>query len=116
MRVGILQEDQARKRPPEDQAIKALPLGAGEKETLTAYVREQADAVLSDDRGFLKALEAQGFPYLTPAAAVVLLTRQAALSRQEALQALERLRPWIRKEQYGAARRDLEAREERGEP
>ena len=100
-----------RKRPPEEQAINALPLGAGEKETLAAYVRERADVVLSDDRAFLHALEAQGVPYLTPAAALVLLARQreGTLSREEALQALERLRPWIRREQYEAARRDLEA-------
>ena len=98
-----------RPQTPEAPAIEALPLGAGERETWVVFVREKADAVLSDDRGFLHALEAQGIPYLTPAAALVGLARQGTLSRSEALRALERLRPWIRREQYEAARRDLEA-------
>jgi hypothetical protein len=104
-----------RKHSPEDRAIEALPLRAGEKETLRVYSRGRADAVLSDDRGFLNALEAQGIPYLTPAAALVLLTRQAVFSLQEAQKSLERLRPLIREEQYEAARRDLQALEERKE-
>lgn len=103
------------KRSPADRAIDALPLGAGEKETLKVYSRQRADAVLSDDRGFLNTLEAQGIPYLTPAVALVAMTQQAAISLQEAQQALERLRPLIREEQYEAARRDLETLHERSE-
>ena len=103
------------KRSPEDRAIEALPMGAGEKETLRVYSRERADAVLSDDRGFLAALEELGIPYLTPAAALVLFTQQAAFALQEAQKALERLCPLIRKEQYEAARRDLQALQERSE-
>lgn len=104
-----------RKRSAEDRAIDALPLGAGEKETLRSYTRERADAVLSDDRGFLTSLGQRGIPYLTPAAALVFLAQQVVLSPQEARKALERLHPLIRKEQYEAARRELEALQERSE-
>lgn len=103
------------KRSPADRAIEALPLGAGEKETLRLYSRKRADAVLSDDRGFLTSLEQRGIPYLTPAAALVLLAEQVAFSPEEARKALERLHPLIRKEQYEAARLDLEALQERSE-
>jgi len=47
-------------------------------------------------------------PFLAPAAVCYFLARQSGLSPSDAHQALERLRPLIRREQYEAARRDLE--------
>jgi len=71
-----------RGRSHEQRAVEALPLGAGEKEAFLLYFREQADAVLSDDRDFLAALERAAVPFLTPAAVLYFLARQAGSPRQ----------------------------------
>lgn len=93
----------------------ALPLGAGEREALQLYFAEKADVVLSDDRAFLSALEAQGISYLTPAAILVLLAEQKVLPLPEAYEALEKLRPLIRSDQHETALQDLKSLEERSQ-
>lgn len=95
------------------QLLAGVSLGAGEREALQIYFTEQADAVLSDDRAFLSALEAQGIPFLTPAAIVVFLAERKLITLTEAHEALERLRPLIRSDQYELARQDLNSLTER---
>ena len=82
-------------------------LGEGERETLHLYYHAQADVILSDDRGFLTLLLAQQIPFFTPAAALVALCTWGALAVPEALTALARLRPLIRREHYAAAHADV---------
>lgn len=94
------------------QATQLLPpgiLGEGEREALHLYYSTRADAILSDDRGFLTLLMAQHIPFLTPAAGLVILCRWDVLTIPDALETLERLRPLIRLEQYYAARADVMA-------
>lgn len=95
------------------QLFADVSLGAGEREALQIYFTEQADAVLSDDQAFLSALEAQGIPFLTPAAVLVFLAERKLITLTEAYEALERLRPLIRSDQYEMARQDLNSLTER---
>lgn len=90
-----------------------LSLGAGERELLQLFSRERADVILSDDRAFLGVLEARGIPYMTPSAAVIFLAEHSMIKIHEAQQALERLRPLIRQDQYEAAFKDLQGLRER---
>lgn len=90
-----------------------LTLGPGEREILQMLSHERADVVLSDDHAFLSVLEAQGVPYMTPGAALVFLAEQSMIQIQEAQQALERLRPLIRRDQYEAVFKDLQDLRER---
>ena len=86
-------------------------VGAGERQALPLYLGEHADAVLSDDRGFLALLSAHQTPYVTPAAVLTVLCAWDVLPVQDAMQALALLRPLIRAEPYHAARADLAALE-----
>jgi len=91
--------------PPDEVAVASLPesagrLGAGEREAWALQVDRSAHAVVSDDRAFLSLLALAGVPFLTPAAVVVLLLELGVLSQENGRSALERLRPYVRQEQY----------------
>lgn len=90
-----------------ERLAKQFALGAGEREVLDLHLQEAADAVLSDDRLFLRALDTLGVPYLTPAVALLWLVERKSLRREHAFEALENLRPLIRIEQYTAALEDI---------
>lgn len=84
-------------------------LGAGERAAATLMLQARADCVITDDRAFLRELRRVGLPHVTPALAAVELFRSGALSPQEALASLERLRPMVRHDRREAARTDLNA-------
>ena len=101
-----LQYLQQNRPQPHSQAtliLQGIHLGAGETEALTLYFCEGADAILSDDRGFLNVLQRHRLPYLTPAAAVVALCQGGIWTLEQATYALLNLRPSIRADPYQAA-------------
>jgi hypothetical protein len=83
-------------------------LGPGERDALRVYNEEGADAVLSDDRVFLRFLGERSIPYLTPASTVMGLMGSGRLDPKEGLAALERLRGHVRDSVYREARKELE--------
>lgn len=102
-----VQQQPTPQHPRTAQIIQSTALGVGEREALDLYMNEHADAILSDDRGFLTLLGAHQIPYLTPAAVIVALCDWGILTSQDATHALTLLRPLIRTEQYHAALADL---------
>jgi hypothetical protein len=102
-----VQQKRPQGHPRTAQMVQSVAVGAGEREALDLYLGEHADAVLSDDRGFLSLLSAHRIPYVTPAAVLVALCDWDVLTVQDAAHALELLCPLIRAEQYHAARTDL---------
>lgn len=84
-------------------------LGRGEQEALHLYFAARADAIVTDDAAFVRVLLRAGLRYLPPALVLVRLSRERHLEPDEALSALEGMRPFIRAEVYHAARDDLAA-------
>jgi hypothetical protein len=62
------------------------------------------DAVATDDRRFIRWLRVLGVPYAVPAGIVVRLCIDGVLTRDQASEAIEALRPHISADQYAAAR------------
>jgi len=89
----------------------APSLGKGERETLQLFFMESADAIVSDDRNFLTVLEQYGVNYIVPAALIVILYREGRIVLNEAQEALERIRPLIRRGVYEQVKEDLERRD-----
>ena len=83
-------------------------LGAGEMAVLRLATQNRYATVVSDDRRFLALLSARAIPFLTPTDLLVVLAGQKDLTREEASEALERLRPVIRAAAYWEAREDLQ--------
>lgn len=83
--------------------------GAGERAALTLFFARSADAILTDDRAFLKLLaEAEpSVPSLVPTAAIVGLAEAGGLSAGAAREALEKIKPSVRGEAYGVAMSEL---------
>jgi hypothetical protein len=84
-------------------------LGRGEQEALHLYFAMRADGIITDAAAFVGLLERADLPYLPPPLVLVQLASQAQLELHAAVQALERMRPFVRREVYHAARADLEA-------
>ncbi len=86
----------------------APALGPGERAALrAAYGRSGVDAILTDDRAFLGILAGAGVRAMVPAAAIVLLAERKAVSVEEAVEALGRIRGSIRREVYEVAMTEL---------
>lgn len=75
----------------------------GEEEVVSVYLSGKYDAVASDDRRFLKRLEAANIPSLTPTACLVYLYQGGKIEQFEALQLLESLKPYISSQEYAVA-------------
>jgi hypothetical protein len=84
-------------------------LGRGEQEALHLFFAARADAIVTDDAAFVAMLAGAGLRYLVPALVLVRLVQRQYLEPAEALDCLERMRPFIRAGVYRAARDDLTA-------
>ncbi len=82
-------------------------LGKGEMSTLALFHRIKADFIISDDRQFLTYLEEQGVPFLVPSELLVFLGLSQRQQRTICLQALERIKELITKENYDSAKAAL---------
>lgn len=105
-----IEQKRPRRNAHADRLLKGSLLGKGEQETLRLYYSEQADAIISDDRAFIRLLQSAGLGpvVLTAAACVRWLHGVRALSQAEAVAALNRLRPYINRVEYQTARAQLQ--------
>jgi predicted nucleic acid-binding protein len=91
----------------------AAALGAGERAALAVFFVSSADAILTDDRGFLGLLAGDDppVPVLVPAAAIVSLVEAHRLSIEEAREALGKLERSVRESVLAAALGEIDAME-----
>jgi len=83
-------------------------LGSGEKTTLHLFFSLKADAIVSDDKAFLEVLEENDVPFIIPSEVIARFVEIKAISREGGLRSLNMLKPYIKEENYLAAKRVIE--------
>jgi rRNA-processing protein FCF1 len=76
----------------------------GEEAALAIFQQGGFDAILSDDKRFVRRLRALGVPYITPAVCIVLMLKQGEITLQDALEKLELLSPLISSDEYNTVK------------
>ena len=76
----------------------------GEEAALAIFQKGGFDAILSDDKRFVRRLRALDIPYITPAICIVLLLKQGEITLPDALEKLESLRPFISSDEYNTVK------------
>lgn len=78
-------------------------LSSGEMSALELYKERKADGIISDDRKFLSLLESEGIPFLIPTHLIVMMVGLAKIRKEDAMRALEKIKPFIREDAYQEA-------------
>jgi predicted nucleic acid-binding protein len=86
-------------------------LGPGETAVLALAQHIGESVIISDDRQFLALLHSQHVPFLPPTGLIVAMTHQQVIPKEQAREALDRMRPLISRGAYQDATQDLEERE-----
>lgn len=76
----------------------------GEQAALAIFQHGGFDAILSDDKRFVRRLLILNVPYIPPAVCIVLLLKQEVITRPDALEKLESLRPFISSDEYNTVK------------
>ena len=75
--------------------LKGSSLGRGETSSLHLYFNLNAEAIISDDRAFLSVLQQNNVAFITPADLIVRSFELKMLSKDESLNALDMIEPYI---------------------
>ena len=76
----------------------------GEESALTIFQKGGFDAILSDDKRFVRRLRVLDVPYITPAVCIVVLLKQGKITLQDALEKLELLSNFISSDEYNTVK------------
>ncbi|MBI4146723.1 hypothetical protein HY489_05295 [Candidatus Woesearchaeota archaeon] len=79
-------------------------LGQGERSVLALAKKSRFDAVISDDQKFLKVLESEGISYVIPTDMIAVMAMKRRLTKAQAHEALDAIRPFVRESNYLAAK------------
>ncbi|PKP56862.1 MAG: hypothetical protein CVT89_05450 [Candidatus Altiarchaeales archaeon HGW-Altiarchaeales-2] len=83
-------------------------IGMGERSTLHLFFNLGASAIVSDDYTFLKLLPKNKIPFIIPTDLIAELAVLNILTKESALSALEKIKPWVKENNYQTSKRYLE--------
>lgn len=79
--------------------------GAGEISIFQAYRKNSL--IVTDDLSFTSYIKKEGLSSISSAHLLIILFKKNRISKSEAYNCLERLKPFIRKELYGIVRKEI---------
>ena len=105
---GRLNVEKAKNDKQAQQILKYSGVGKGEASSLHLFFNTNAGAIISDDRAFLNLLEQNNIPFIIPADLIIRLVELKLISRDEAVDALNRIKTYVSKNSYNNAKANLE--------
>lgn len=105
---GRLNVEKVKNNKQAQQILKYSGVGKGEASSLHHFFNTNARAIISDDRAFLNLLEQNNIPFITPADLIIRLYELKLISKDEAMDALNRIKPYVSKNSYNNAKVNLE--------
>jgi len=108
VKKGMLNVEKMKNNKQAQQILKSSGVGRGEASSLHLYFNTNARAIISDDRIFLNLLEQNNIPFITPADLIIRLIELNLISKDEAVEALNKLKPYVSKKNYNNAKENLE--------
>jgi hypothetical protein len=93
---------------PLGKKLPVVSVEKGEEEVVSLFLRGNYDAIASDDKRFLKKLDAASIPYLTPAACLIYLYKSNKIKKSELDDMLQALKPFISPDEYAVVKLYLE--------
>ncbi|MCZ7384577.1 MAG: hypothetical protein O8C63_07495 [Candidatus Methanoperedens sp.] len=108
VKKGRLNVEKAKNNKQAQQILKYSGVGKGEASSLHLFFNTNARAIISDDRAFLNLLEQNNIPFITPATLIIRMVELKLLSKEEAMGALNKLKPYVSKNNYNNAKANLE--------
>lgn len=82
-------------------------LSTGELSTLQLYKDAKPDIIVSDDRRFLHLLQEENIPFVVPTDMIVVLTKTGKVTKEEAINSLNKIRGLVREDAYLMALKSL---------
>lgn len=78
-------------------------LGKGELSAYALFNKIKADAIVSDDKRFLRLLDEEKIPFIIPTEIIVALVETKKLKNKEGLEAIIKIKELVSKESYESA-------------
>ena len=108
VKKGKLNVEKAKNNKQAQQILKYSGFGKGEASSLHLFFDTNAMAIVSDDRAFLNLLEQNNIPFITPADLIIRMYELKLISKNEAMDALNKIKPYVSKNSYNNAKANLE--------
>lgn len=105
---GRLNVEKAKNNKHVQQILINSGLGKGEASSLHLFFNINAKAIISDDRAFLNLLGQNNIPFIIPADMIIRLFELKLISKDDAIDALNKLKPYVNKDNYNNAKENLE--------
>lgn len=91
-----------------ENVIEKLGLSGGEADVFRLFKAGECESIASDDQKFLDLMERLEVPYVSSSALVIYAWRAGALSEEDCLEYLEKMKHMISEEEYQLSLHELE--------
>jgi len=109
VKKGLLSVEKAKNNNLAQRILKNRAVGKGEASSLHLFFNLNAKAIISDDRVFLNLLQKNNVPFINSTDMIVRLYELKIISKDEAMDALQKIKPYVNKNIYSNAKTNLEA-------
>lgn len=108
LKKGLLVIEEINEDQHIEEMVTSLGMGYGEADVFRLYKSGNYDVISSDDRRFLKIIDALNLPYLTSTALIVYLFNKKVFTKSDALSHLYNLKEMVSDEEYYLAIKEVE--------